>query len=1188
MLAGEQTWPDDAPIKPCTGKTKRCTTCNYCAVHCMCTQSAQKRQRDASEELRGRRMLQHRDAAEDAEHSISHILGDDEEDISRRLSFSAASAADDERPKIPLRSPGASLEDLAEHFELNNTETRSFLQSGHAGGAQTVHVELTAEQKQRRYNVLDQVVGWVTDLMTPDKASAADLRVGWIESSAQKISKTQEKKLLDNVIELMEAVKPGSEARATLSTVLCQTPIPGLQTMTGIDSVRHTAQGQLDYAQALETSIVPMEFRTKTYSPAKVKLLVRWLLDGENVQMVSWAKKWALTDAGRQLIPCLSRKKQKSAMWRCYKSSVNNEDRVGYSTFMMVAGALTGKQQKSVKAVDYLVAELVNQNRGRLERLIRKKAPAGEQKDLVLELRKVFDFVKSAFKTRIGGSSSACPSHSKAWGLGVEDTVRTAVLAQESTYAKSLLQDQPDLFRGCKAPAVTEQVTDEETASIFRWFEHRLKPAVSAEHHELVDEAVEKVRVFMGHQVRTAVQQDAIREANERLQRDPGLCIVIADYKMKIEPSQHRESTVEHYGKRGISYHGCCVAFIEKEGEERHLRLRYFDTVIEGDAAQDIGSTLSIVEDVLMRIRHEMPQHVESIIFQSDNARTYQNLCLPLMIGEMAAAANLFCERILHTETQDGKCIVDAHFQKVNQQIQKFVDSTEDWDEDAHKACTAQQICDAIVSDGGLPGTDISVVRIDREKVGEIEALHESISNTTSLLLPGHILDIRYHKQAAVSDTAHATSISPALTVDTSSVREGGTSRASKLKAHVQEHPLKLNMAAVRKAHLLYDTNYEVSEIRNKRTVQEEDEEEVQYLVRWVGWDAGLGADWDDSWEPKEHLKGCAQKIAAFEAPVQQPAAAAVAAVAAASAAITQRRQREQIEVAYAPSNKLPITGVEILRHVPMQTCQEQRRKRRRIESAGGQSSMDDNDDDVDDDEEEDVPEEEIALHMDVHAQAVREFLVAMEEPDCGVTTPNKMSIVSLVPEEHDLVCPWTYVPVRLPFGWAVRPAQGATKGATYFKTEFAAVVAELFDIGEHTKGCKYAPHQMHAEIIARFPERFDIPSVTEISAGVSNLVQQRKKGTASVAKGTGKRGRQLMEDKHELVFGPLRAEFESGWDATETVMTAQAAVQWLTSNKPGMAEGSWPTGLDWPSKMESNVKTILKRWATAKRSPSA
>ena len=100
VLAGEQTWPEDAPIKPCTGKAKRCSTCNYCAHHCMCTQSAQKRQRDASDELHGRRVLQYRDAAEDAEDSISHILGDGDEDISRRLSFSATSAAADERPKL--------------------------------------------------------------------------------------------------------------------------------------------------------------------------------------------------------------------------------------------------------------------------------------------------------------------------------------------------------------------------------------------------------------------------------------------------------------------------------------------------------------------------------------------------------------------------------------------------------------------------------------------------------------------------------------------------------------------------------------------------------------------------------------------------------------------------------------------------------------------------------------------------------------------------------------------------------------------------------------------------------------------------------------------------------------------------------------------------------------------------------
>ena len=41
-------------------------------------------------------------------------------------------------------------------------------------------------------------------------------------------------------------------------------------------------------------------------------------------------------------------------------------------------------------------------------------------------------------------------------------------------------------------------------------------------------------------------------------------------------------------------------------------------------------------------------------------------------------------------------------------------------------------------------------------------------------------------------------------------------------------------------------------------------------------------------------------------------------------------------------------------------------------------------------------------------------------------------------------------------------------------------------------KGCKYSPHQaqMHAELEKRFPERFDVPSVTEISGAVANLVK--------------------------------------------------------------------------------------------------
>ena len=61
---------------------------------------------------------------------------------------------------------------------------------------------------------------------------------------------------------------------------------------------------------------------------------------------------------------------------------------------------------------------------------------------------------------------------------------------------------------------------------------------------------------------------------------------------------------------------------------------------------------------------------------------------------------------------------------------------------------------------------------------------------------------------------------------------------------------------------------------------------------------------------------------------------------------------------------------------------------------------------------------------------------------------------------------------------------------------EFERVVRKLFSRGETKKGCKYSPHQMHSELEKRFPERFDVPSVTEISGAVANLVQKKKKGS--------------------------------------------------------------------------------------------
>ncbi|KAJ0389468.1 hypothetical protein P43SY_011890 [Pythium insidiosum] len=45
--------------------------------------------------------------------------------------------------------------------------------------------------------------------------------------------------------------------------------------------------------------------------------------------------------------------------------------------------------------------------------------------------------------------------------------------------------------------------------------------------------------------------------------------IVLIDFKMKLEPLYYREKTVEHYGKRGMTWHGALVQYFEyQEGQD--------------------------------------------------------------------------------------------------------------------------------------------------------------------------------------------------------------------------------------------------------------------------------------------------------------------------------------------------------------------------------------------------------------------------------------------------------------------------------------------------------------------------------------------------------------------------------------------------------------------------------------------
>ena len=966
--------------------------------------------------------------------------------------------------QIPLKDRGAQIHDIREKFGFEQHWGSHGRDQREQERLRHRRPKLRGEAEARQHKMLDDTAGIIARIMEPQAPAA--LLESWHTAKAAQLSDAEESALVDNMIEVYEALPEGGAAGTALAAVLTKSlGRATLRDLTEKHAVRYKKARLQDFKTLLTGQEIVRETTRKSKPDTVVRNFVRWTLSGDNVVMTSWGKKRARLDGEKIEIPAVSRKRSKPTMWADYCETYQNKRlRLGRSSFYSAMKEITSGQQKNVRAIDYFVGELAHANRERLERLTRDHLGTEAQR-LIAEMRAVFQYVKTSYPKRL--RSSACPSHDVRFALGVGDDPG----------------QQP--------------VIDTQSAAIFAWF-GKLRVQLPAAHRPLVDHAVEKVVILMGHAVRQNVQQDAIRKAKEALKTHRHRCIVLADYKMKIDPSQHRETSTEHYAKRGISYHGVAVCYLNAEGE---FTLRYFDTVVEGDARQDIGATLAIMEEVLRRIRAVLPDNITEFCFQSDNARNYQNLALPLVLPLLASACDFFLHRILHSESQDGKCIVDAHFQKVNRQIEKYINEGVGWTEAMRKACTADQICSAIAHGGGIPATDIVVLQLDREQLDLLVARCDAVAATTKLVLPGTILDFQYRRDAAAADTAHATSISPPLSV-TRTVRDH--SKASRLAAHFEdpEQPLKINLNAIREVHKQHTEDYNIGQVVEQRGRGER----LEYRVRWAGWDDEEATESD--WLPAADLQG-KRALREYEKRRQAVAAAGGAAHGepAASPVLQPAPQ------GYCASGVLPMTKTKILRREESQRLQQRRKEKKRLraDAAGaeeqGQDSVDDEQEpeqqgaEQQDSESSSDDEESAPKKMDVLSRAVRFFLEEIERDECEIVTHLEQKIDQYV----DGVAATARM---LSFNWAARPAHGQGFGHKYLTpdTAYYAEVERLFWLGETgKKGNKSSAHQMHSLLLAKFADRYDTPSVQEITAAIGDLCKQKangQKGPVGVAAG--------------------------------------------------------------------------------------
>jgi hypothetical protein len=184
--------------------------------------------------------------------------------------------------------------------------------------------------------------------------------------------------------------------------------------------------------------------------------------------------------------------------------------------------------------------------------------------------------------------------------------------------------------------------------------------------------------------------------------------MIVIDFKMKFIPMYWRETTLQHFGKRGISWHGAMI-YVPNEDS---FDVYYVDCISENDMKQDVNLVIQTIDITLERLR-SIRSDVQEVYFQSDNAKCYQGGVFAEAVHQVCLQQKFILKSYVQTETQDGKCSIDGHFAVGMRSVTTRVN-------EGYNASNPEELADALSSNGGVRNTDVILFVSNRKKVDSI------------------------------------------------------------------------------------------------------------------------------------------------------------------------------------------------------------------------------------------------------------------------------------------------------------------------------------------------------------------------------------------------------------------------------------------------------------------------------------
>ena len=269
---------------------------------------------------------------------------------------------------------------------------------------------------------------------------------------------------------------------------------------------------------------------------------------------------------------------------------------------------------------------------------------------------------------------------------------------------------------------------------------------------QVIRDCRQKFFLYTRHKTRVACQRKLSDVLEEELKEEctkskrTSKALIVIDWKMKFEPMSQAETMTENFGKRGLPWHGVAIVyFIWDQEEERAVKkVMYIDQIVEFSSKQDALAVASLVETAIAGIRTNIPDLKEAMIC-SDNAGCYLSTFLVLIVSVINAKneGEFFVSRIFHTETQDGKGLVDGHFASDMAHVGKYMKCSKS--NRIIRILTAKGLANALQWNNGVQNSIVQLAQIDRGRLIAIEKYLKPLISSTKKYF-GRASDISFTK----------------------------------------------------------------------------------------------------------------------------------------------------------------------------------------------------------------------------------------------------------------------------------------------------------------------------------------------------------------------------------------------------------------------------------------------------------